>query len=124
MTRCLRFLSSRAALWASVAFVALGLVVLGAAPASTADANTGQALYKKRCAVCHGQGGAGDGPMGKFLKPPPPSFADASRMGGVSDEQLTKVISEGKGRMPSYSGQLSPDDVQNVLAYIRSLAGK
>ncbi len=62
--------------------------------------------------------------MGKMLKPPPPSFADAERMAGRSDEELTKIIASGEGSMPSYEGRLSASEIQDVLAYIRTLAAQ
>nr|GFD01954.1 hypothetical protein [Tanacetum cinerariifolium] len=53
------------------------------APVITPDAARGAPLYAQHCSVCHGDAGAGDGPAGIGLMPPPanlrtdmPSFAD------------------------------------------------
>ncbi len=108
-----------------VAAVACALVLAaGVSPLKAADAEAGKATFTQRCVVCHGAGGVGDGPMGKMLKPPPPSLADAKRMADRSDEELIKIISKGKGRMPGYEGNLPDGQIQDVLAYIRTLAGK
>ncbi len=107
-----------------VAVLTAGLTVGWTSLASAADSEEGQTIYKKRCAMCHGATGAGDGPMGKMLKPPPASFTDAARMGDQTDEALEKRIKEGKSPMPSYGNRLSDSQIKNVLAYIRTLAGK
>src|SRR5690606_17128081 len=40
-------------------------------PAITPDPGRGAPLYARHCAVCHGDSGAGDGPAGLGLEPPP-----------------------------------------------------
>lgn len=107
-----------------LALLAVVLLVAWAGPASAADAESGQKIYKQKCLMCHGASGAGDGSMGKMLKPPPPSFADADRMVKHSDEELITKIKEGKSPMPSYGSRLSDSQIQDVLAYIRTLATK
>lgn len=119
-----RYIWSTKGMLGVVAVLAVLLLVAWVGPASAADAEAGKVTFKKRCVVCHGNSGAGDGVMGKMLKPPPPSFADASRMAGQSDEALTKIITSGKDKMPAYEGKLSASEIQDVLAYIRTLAAK
>jgi mono/diheme cytochrome c family protein len=114
----------RRGLWIWTLVLLAALLILWALPAKAGDTQAGKAIYKKRCVICHGETGAGDGPMGKLLKPPPPSLADANRMAGRSDEDLIKIISDGQGRMPSYKGQLSQGQIEDVLAYIRTLASR
>lgn len=106
------------------ALLAVVLLVAWAVPASAADAEAGQKIYKQKCQMCHGTSGGGDGSMGKMLKPPPPSFTDADRMVKQKDEDLITRIKEGKSPMPSYGSRLSDSQIQDVLAYIRTLATK
>jgi mono/diheme cytochrome c family protein len=106
------------------ALVAGSFLAVTASLSSAADLEEGKATYKKSCLMCHGEIGDGNGPMGKLLKPPPPSFADADRMANRSDEELAKRIKEGKSPMPSYDGRLSVGQVQDVVAYIRTLVAK
>ncbi len=40
------------------------------------------------------------------------------------DDELIKVIVEGKGKMPASGKNLSKEEQGNVLAYVRSLAKK
>jgi cytochrome c6 len=75
-------------------------------------------LYKTKCAVCHGATGKGDSPAGKNMGVL--SFSDP-KVAGKSDAELKDVIDKGKGKMPAYGKSLKPDDIQAVVAYIRSL---
>lgn len=107
--------------WAVVA-LAVTLLVMWAGPVSAADVAAGETIYKQRCAVCHGASGDGNTPMAKRFNPAPESFTDTKYMKRRSDEELTKIITDGKRPMPSYGRKLSAEQIQNVLAYIRTLA--
>ena len=106
-----------------VVALAFGFVVawVNQAPAGH-DVAAGQTIYKERCVFCHGENGAGDGPLGRMLKPSPPSFGDLQRLASRSDEELMKTIAEGKSPMPRFGEKLSVEGIKNVLAYIRTLA--
>ncbi len=95
------------------------LIVLAAMPAVAADATAGKAVYDKKCKVCHGANGEGNAGMAKALNVtiPPLGGADVQKM---SDADLKKVVTDGKGKMKPVSG-LSASDVDNVVAYVRSL---
>ena len=45
-----------------------------AAPAAAQDAERGARLFADHCAVCHGAGLRGDGPMAEILVVPPPDL--------------------------------------------------
>jgi cytochrome c553 len=81
---------------------------------STAD------TYKARCSACHGVNGAGDTMIGKNLKLRPLGSDEVQKQ---SDEELTDIISKGKGknRMPSFERKLSKDQIADLVTYIRSL---
>jgi cytochrome c6 len=78
----------------------------------------GAADFKAKCAMCHGATGAGDTVMGKNLKLRDLGSADVQKQ---SDEELTTIISKGKGKMPPYDGKLSKEQVSDVVKFIRSL---
>ena len=85
-----------------------------------AAAPDGAALYKSKCAGCHGADGSGQTSMGKAMK-----IRDL-RSDGVqkqTDLELMKVISGGKGKMPAFGKQLSTDDVKALIVHIRTLKG-
>jgi len=75
-------------------------------------------LYKAKCAVCHGASGKGDSPAGKNMGAV--SFADP-KVAGKSDAQWKDVIEKGKNKMPAYGKSLKPDEIQGLVAFIRSL---
>jgi mono/diheme cytochrome c family protein len=54
----------------------LFVLTVGAAlgPASAQDMSLGQFEYRNSCAVCHGEGGLGDGPMAGMLEVGPPDL--------------------------------------------------
>src|SRR5882724_2753509 len=75
-------------------------------------------LYKGKCAVCHGASGKGDSPAGKSMGVV--SFSDPA-VAGKSDADLRAVIEKGKNKMPAYGKSLKPEEIQGLVAYIRSL---
>lgn len=89
--------------------------------AMAADPAKGKAIYEKQCALCHGRAGKGDGPVAKSLNPAPPGFFSKEMIGHL-DERHHKVTMEGKGAMPSFAGQLSHEEIDDVQAYTRTLA--
>lgn len=80
-----------------------------------ADTAAGQATYKAKCAACHGADAKGK----EALKTQ--DFASAA-VQGMSDAELTSLINDGKGKMPAYSKSLKPDQVKDLVSYIRSFA--
>jgi cytochrome c6 len=74
------------------------------------------ALYKSKCAACHGADGTGS-PMGKKMGAHDFTSADVQKM---SDADLTDIITNGKNKMPKY-GSLKPEEIKGLVAYIRTL---
>jgi len=81
-------------------------------------ADGGADTFKAKCAACHGASGAGDTTMGKNLKLRDLGSADVQKQ---SDDELTTTITKGKGKMPSYDGKLSKDQIADVVKFIRTL---
>ena len=81
-------------------------------------ADSGADTFKGKCAMCHGASGAGDTAMGKNLKLRDLGSADVQKQ---SDDELTGIITKGKGKMPSYDGKLTKDQISDVVKYVRSL---
>ena len=48
------------------------------------------------------------------------SFSDP-QVTGKSDAALKEVIDKGKNKMPAYGKSLKPDEIQGLVAYVRSL---
>ena len=86
------------------------------------NADAGKAIYMKRCVACHAEDGNGKEAIAKMMKTtisPLPS----KEVQALSDDELHKVITEGKGKMKPIK-DLSATDVTNLVAFIRSLAKK
>ena len=81
----------------------------------------GKAVYLKSCESCHGQAGDGDGPKAKDLSKKPAALAPGIK--GQSDGALFWKITEGKKPMPSFETDLTPDQIWQVIDYIRTLQG-
>jgi cytochrome c6 len=77
------------------------------------------ATYKAKCTACHGADGRGDTPAGKSTKVR--SFADPEVV-KASDDDLAAIIEKGKAKMPGYGKSMKPDEIKDMVAYIRSLA--
>jgi mono/diheme cytochrome c family protein len=62
------------------------------------------------------------------MNPKPRDHTDGRYMNALSDAHLTTVISEGGAAvqrsplMPSWKGALTPQQIQDVIAYVRTLA--
>ncbi|HJW95874.1 MAG TPA: cytochrome c [Thermoanaerobaculia bacterium] len=94
--------------------LALVLVVLVALPLIAED---GPALYKAKCAGCHGATGAGDTSVGKSLKVAPLNGVDVQKK---TDAEIEKVITGGKGKMPAIGKSFTPDQLKALVTVIRS----
>jgi mono/diheme cytochrome c family protein len=83
----------------------------------------GADLYRINCAVCHGQQGRGDGPVGLKFDPSPVDLNEEYTQ-GQADGQLFFTLTRGRVAMPSYRDALSQQDRWDVINYLRSEFGK
>jgi len=95
-------------------------------PMTLASLENGRALYARYCSTCHGERGAGDGPVSMMsaLRGP---FGGVLAIGGPasiakirSDGHLYSTIRYGRRRMPSYQ-RIPSDDRWDVVNYLRYL---
>lgn len=80
----------------------------------------GKLTYETNCLICHGARGKRDGLIGATLRPPPTDLTGPQAR-ATSDKDLLTVIQDGRAAMPAWKTRLKEQDIQNVLAYIRSL---
>jgi mono/diheme cytochrome c family protein len=67
----------------------------------------GRTAYKENCAVCHGPGGAGDGPAARGLATAPPDLTMlAARNGGVFPTDQVMSTIDGLERAPHFSAAM------------------
>ena len=79
----------------------------------------GQHLYAVRCAHCHEDNDLA-------LKPPPPNIHGAMSKAKLpsgaptTDAEVRRLILMGKGKMPSFSGRFTEEQMAALLAYLHT----
>jgi mono/diheme cytochrome c family protein len=101
----------------AIAICALCFVIAAtlAQPSPSSAKLTENPVYKEKCAKCHGKSAEGRHFGGPSL---------LSEKVAASVEDLRKIITDGKGRMPKYAGKLAPEEIDNLVQQIRALNGK
>jgi mono/diheme cytochrome c family protein len=109
--------------WTVPGVVLLLTLGLSALPAMAGgDATAGKAVFSKSCASCHGPNGEGKDAIAKMLKAEMKPLG-SKEVQAKSDADLRKAITEGTGKMKPVKG-LSDKDLDNVIAFVRTLAKK
>ncbi|AKF48904.1 cytochrome c/FTR1 family iron permease [Pseudomonas syringae] len=96
------------------------------APAITPDPARGAPLYAQHCSVCHGDNGAGDGPAGIGLEPPPSNLRDTARLDRLSLYDLYNATGLGIAGtdMPAFADQLDDRQRWDIATYIASFSAQ
>jgi FTR1 family protein len=95
------------------------LTTLRASPTEVAE---GEGIVAQRCAQCHGMLGNGDAALSRALSRVPPEIGSFAWQAERSDAQLAAVVRDGMPGTPMPpSRDLSPAQVQSVVAYLRTL---
>ncbi|GAA4393269.1 hypothetical protein GCM10023186_44670 [Hymenobacter koreensis] len=84
-----------------------------APPTTTETAPTelpGKALYTQNCAICHGA----NGKLGV-------NGAHDLTKSNLNQMGRTYIVTNGLGKMPSFKDQLTPEQIQEVVAYSLTL---
>ena len=110
MERILR--GAKISMMAAVGVVSVCLIAL-----PMRSQNGGEALYKTKCAACHGPDGKGETAIGKANKLRDFGSAEVQKQ---SDEELSEMIGKGKGKMPAYGKSLKPEQIKDLVAYVRT----
>ena len=97
------------------AVILIAILTLVATGLFAAD---GAAVYKTKCASCHGPDGSGLTAMGKAMKLRDLASADVQKQ---TDKELNTKTTDGRAKMPAYKDKLSAEEISAVVAYIRTL---
>ena len=82
----------------------------------------GKKYYGYDCAMCHGKNGDGKGDLGKGVKVG--AFTDPATLEGKTDGDLFYILKNGSGNMPLEPIRNNPNELWNLINYIRSLSAK
>ena len=98
--------------------VSLAMPALFAAETAAKEVKEGEGIFAKSCQACHGKAGAADTAMAKNMKIRPMSSEEVQKQ---SKEELVKITTDGKAKMPAFKAKLSKDQIDDVVDYIKSL---
>lgn len=77
----------------------------------------GEAIFKTKCVLCHGADGMGNTPLGKQLQAANLHSKDVQKK---TNAELHKVIHDGQTNMPAFADQLTDQQIDQVIKYVRS----
>lgn len=87
------------------------------------EVSRGEVVYKSNCILCHGVNADGKGRAAKLYNPPPANLTRSDK----NDDYKAMIIRLGgkaMGRsevMPPWEGQLSDQEISDLLKYLRSI---
>jgi len=94
------------------------VLIASLALAGSAFGADGAAIFKAKCAMCHGPDGSASTGMGKSMGLKPLGSPEVQKM---SEADLIALISNGKGKMPASKGKLTDDEISAVAKYVHTL---
>ncbi|MEN9847259.1 MAG: hypothetical protein RIS36_2406 [Pseudomonadota bacterium] len=110
-----------------LALAAVSLLVTNGDAACAADTKRGGELYAQRCAMCHGDKGAGDGPVAATIPEgmKPRNLTETYKY-ATDDAKFKELLQKGGAGvglsplMPAQS-DLKPEDIDTIIAFVKSL---
>ncbi|HXH66926.1 MAG TPA: cytochrome c [Candidatus Limnocylindrales bacterium] len=85
---------------------------------------SGKKKYGQDCAMCHGAEGGGDGDLAADMHLKLKDFRGGEGLKDLSDSDIYNIINNGKGKMMGEEGRLKPDEIWDVVNFVRSLSKK
>jgi cytochrome c6 len=93
-------------------------MILVVCPPAPAQAGSGATIFKSKCQLCHGADGTGNTTLGKQLQAANLRSKDVQKK---TDAELYKAVHDGNGNMPPFADQLSDDEINQVIKFVRTL---
>lgn len=118
--------SSGKQVWSAVVvlvfvFILMFALLLPTPAESEEKSSPGETIYKAKCALCHGTDGTGKTTLGEQMKAADFHSPEILKQ---TDAQLADAVAHGKNNMPPFDGQLSADEINQVVSYVRLLGKK
>ena len=111
MSNCARILFFTSLICASTSFALALDASTKAKPAAAVHA--GQDVFTAKCFQCHS--------TVKDQVRFGPSLYGKLKQHQKSEAQVRQILKDGKGKMPSFDGKLTPEETNNLLAYLHTL---
>lgn len=102
-------------IYVAMIMAVFALVASAALPAQAEDV---AALYKSKCASCHGADGKGETAIGKKMGVRDFHSPEVAKM---KDAELIEVTTKGKAKMPAYENKLTAEQIKDLVKYLRTL---
>ena len=80
----------------------------------------GEQIWAQNCLSCHGPEGVGDGPASAFLAKKPKDLTMVASPPIFPDGIMAFRIANGKNTMPAWQDALTPDQIWDLVSFIRS----
>lgn len=81
----------------------------------------GAGIFKEKCVLCHGADGGGNTPLGKQLQAANLRSKDVQKK---TNAELRKTVHDGSANMPPFADQLSDEQIDQVVKYVRALGNQ
>ena len=91
---------------------------------TAASLAAGKKIYGYDCAMCHGKDGDGKGELAADMKLNLKDYRDPASLKDMTDGDLFYIIKNGKGEMSGEGDRSKPDEIWNLVNYVRSMAKK
>lgn len=102
---------------ATASMLVAGLLLLPVHPANAAPdsgAKRGDALFHERCVNCHNKQAGDTTPFG------PPNLHGILRNKVITPAEAAAIIRQGKGQMPPFGAVLKANEIDDLIAYLKT----
>ncbi len=107
--------TSRLSIAPTFALIAVAFLASTSLSAQTPPSDTSlttNPVFEKQCAKCHGKTAEGRHFGGPALI--------SEKVAAATPDDLTKIINNGKGRMPKYADKLKPEEIDTLVQQIKA----
>jgi len=94
----------------------MGSTAVAQKPAASAKAKQGETVFKAQCIGCHNKQPGDSTPFG----PPNLHGIIGNTPPQVTPQDAATTIKNGKGVMPPFAGKLTTQDINNLVAYLKT----
>lgn len=105
-----RYGIKRQALTILLLFVAVNSLLAADSP--------GASIFKSKCVLCHGEDASGNTALGKQLQA---ANLRSKEVQKLSVAEMKKTVHDGKSNMPAFADQLTDEQIDQVVHYVRTL---